>query len=400
MWTYEETHPWIEFSVDLRRLQPHDWLLLGEARSKCEHVAGVPLLPDVARQLHRVSLIKGAAATTAIEGNTLTEAEVGDRVDGIKRLPASREYLGVEVDNVVAAYNLIVSELPQGELHALTPDRIRQMNTLVLEGLELEDDVVPGQVRTHGAGVPGYRGAPAEECDYLLARLCEWLESDDFHHEDDAWAFCLVCVRAVIAHLYIEWIHPFGDGNGRTGRLVEYQLLLASGFVPSPAAHLLSNHYNLTRPHYYRALDQARQKGPGELAFVRYALEGFVDGLREQLSMIGAQLMAVMWRDYVHDRLRDGFRNVSSAPAVRARELVLALSEPTERSRLTQLSPEVARLYAAASQKTLTRDLHAVEALGLVVRDGELFRPKRESLLSFLPLQAPREGTSQAPGQA
>jgi len=207
-------------------------------------------------------------------------------------------------------------------------------------------------------------------------------------------------VRAVIAHLYIEWIHPFGDGNGRTGRLVEYQLLLASGFVPSPAAHLLSNHYNLTRPQYYRALDEARQKGTGELAFVRYAMEGFVDGLREQLSMIWEQQMAVMWRDYVYDRIREGFRNAAGAPAVRARELVLALVEPTERSRLTQLNPEVARLYATASQKTLTRDIHAVEALGLVVREGELFRPRRESLLSFLPLQAPREDAAQPLSQA
>jgi Fic family protein len=400
MWTYEKTHPWIDFSVDLRGFQPHDWLLLGEARSKCEHIAGVPLLPEVAQRLHRVSLIKGAAATTAIEGNTLSEDEVGDRIDGIKRLPASREYLGVEVDNVVAAYNMIVAELAEGELHALTPSRVRQLNSMVLQGLELEVGVAPGHVRAHAAGVPGYRGAPAEECEYLLERLCDWLESADFRHEDDAWAFCLVCVRAVIAHLYIEWIHPFGDGNGRTGRLVEYQLLLASGFVPSPAAHLLSNHYNLTRPQYYRALDEARQEGSGELAFVRYAMEGFVDGLREQLSMIWEQQMAVMWRDYVHDRIREGFRNASSAPAVRARELVLALTEPTQRSRLTQLSPAVAKLYATASQKTLTRDLHAVEALGLVVRDGESFRPKRESLLSFLPLQAPREDDAQPAGQA
>lgn len=390
MRTYEETHPWIDFSVDLRSLQPHDWLLLGEARSKCEHIAGVPLLPDVAEQLHRVSLIKGAAATTAIEGNTLNEDEVGDRVDGVKRLPESREYLGVEVDNVVSAYNMIVTELAKGELLGLTPHRIKQMNRLVLDGLELDDGVVPGEVRTHGAGVPGYRGAPPEDCEHLLDRLCDWLESEDFRHEDDAWAFCLVCVRAVIAHLYIEWIHPFGDGNGRTGRLVEYQLLLASGFVPSPAAHLLSNHYNLTRPHYYKALDAARQKGSGELSFVRYAIDGFVDGLREQLSMIWEQQMAVMWRDYVHDRIRDGFRNPSSAPAIRTRELVLAMTEPTERSRLTQLTPEVARLYASASQKTLTRDLHSAEALELLVRDGELFRPKRESLLSFLPIQATR----------
>ncbi len=398
MKTYQQTHPWIDFHVDLGLLQPRDWLLLGEARSKCEHIAGVPLLPDVAQQLHRVSLIKGAAATTAIEGNTLTEYEVGDRVDGIKRLPSSREYLGVEVDNVVAAYNLIFDEVASGAPGALTPDRIRQVNRLVLADLELEEGVAPGAVRTRSAGVPGYRGAPAEECEHLLSRLCDWLESDDFRHEDDALAFCLACARASIAHLYIAWIHPFGDGNGRTSRLVEYQLLLASGFVPSPAAHILSNHYNLTRPRYYRALEEARQGGSSELAFLRYALEGFVDGLREQLRMIREQQMAVMWRDYVHERIRDGFRNVTSAPAVRARELVLALTEPTERSRLTRLNPEVARLYATVSQKTLTRDIQDMEALGLVVRDGELFRPRYEALSAFLPLQAPREDSAQPAG--
>jgi Fic family protein len=391
MRTFEETHPWPDFSVDLSRLGPHDWLLLGEARSKCEHIAGVPLLPAIAEHLHRVSLIKGAAATTAIEGNTLSEEEVAERVEGIKRLPASREYLGVEVDNVIAAYNMIASELADGDLPPLTPERIRSLNALVLNGLELDEGVTPGEIRTHSAGVAGYRGAPPEDCEYLLARLCEWLQSDQFRHEDDAWNFCLVFVRAAVAHLYIEWIHPFGDGNGRTGRLVEYQLLLASGFVPSPAAHLMSNHYNLTRPQYYRALEKARAQDGGELSFVRYALEGFVDGLREQLQTIWDQQTTVMWRDYVYDRFRSGFRNASSAAAVRARELILALIEPTNRAELTQLSPEVARLYATKSPKTLTRDLHALEALDLVVREGERLRPNRDLLLSFLPLQAPRE---------
>jgi hypothetical protein len=54
-------------------------------------------------------------------------------------------------------------------------------------------------------------------------------------------------IAAVVAHVYFEWIHPFGDGNGRTGRLIELKLLLEAG-VPQPAAHLLSNHYNATRP--------------------------------------------------------------------------------------------------------------------------------------------------------
>ena len=138
MRTYERAHPWLDFSFDLRGLNEHDWVLFGEARSRCEHIAGVPLLPAVAEQLHRVYLVKGVAATTAIEGNTLSEEEVQARVEGVGDLPASREYLGVEVDNVIAAYNEIVNELASGRRDALTPERVKELNARVLQDLELE----------------------------------------------------------------------------------------------------------------------------------------------------------------------------------------------------------------------------------------------------------------------
>ncbi|MFA4965421.1 MAG: Fic family protein [Thermoleophilia bacterium] len=403
MRTYEQTHPWLDFSFDLRGLSEHDWMLFGEARSKCEHIAGVPLLPAVALRLHRVYLIKGAAATTAIEGNTLSEDEVRARVEGTGDLSASREYLGVEVDNVVAAYNEIVDHLAAGGQGDLTPDRIKQFNARVLSGLELEDGVVPGEVRSHSVAVHGYRGAPAEDCDHLLSRLCDWLNSRDFRHDDPEWAFCLAVLRAVIAHLYLEWIHPFGDGNGRTGRLIEYQLLIASGFVSSPAAHLLSNHYNLTRNGYYRALDQARQPDGGEFAFARYALQGFVDGLRDQLRVIQEQQLAVMWRDYVSERLAAEFERAASPAAARARALMLAMDGPVERTQVTDLNAEVARLYARVSPKTLQRDLATLEELELVVRDGDMLTPNGAALLAFLPFRVPPGGGvngQEPPGQA
>jgi hypothetical protein len=53
MRTFERTHPWISFRIDLRKAAPSLWLLLGEAASKCEHIAGVPLRPSVAQSLHQ-----------------------------------------------------------------------------------------------------------------------------------------------------------------------------------------------------------------------------------------------------------------------------------------------------------------------------------------------------------
>ena len=73
MRTYETTHPWLTFQLDLRKARPQLWMMLGEAQSKCEHIARVPLRPQIAQELHQVYLVKGVLATTAIEGNTLSE---------------------------------------------------------------------------------------------------------------------------------------------------------------------------------------------------------------------------------------------------------------------------------------------------------------------------------------
>jgi Fic family protein len=195
-------------------------MLLGEAQSKCEHIVAAPIHPDVARRLHALYLSKGAAATTAIEGNTLTEDEVLQRVQGRLHLPPSREYLGVEVDNIVAACNDITADVASGREFRLEPQRIMKFNRRVQAGLDVEEGVVPGEYRAHSVVVGGvYRGSPAEDCAYLLARLCAWLNGPELAPvTDDDMSFALQLFRAILAHLYIAWIHPFGDGNGGPGR--------------------------------------------------------------------------------------------------------------------------------------------------------------------------------------
>ena len=75
---YLRTHPWLTFKIDLNDAPYPIWMLLAEAQSKSQYVAGIPLLPAVADRLHRLYLAKGVLATAAIEGNTLTEQEVVD----------------------------------------------------------------------------------------------------------------------------------------------------------------------------------------------------------------------------------------------------------------------------------------------------------------------------------
>ena len=377
--TFERTHPWIEFRLDLRRLRPRSWLLLGEALSKAEHIAGVPLLPSAQRQLHSLYLTKGIQATTAIEGNTLTEEQVARRLRGDLDLPPSREYLGREVDNIQVACKQIGEAVLDARGGDLSLETVCNYTRLVLQGLPAAAEVKPGQIRQHSVGVGPYLGPPAEDCRFLLARMCEWLGPDFPQVEGSRLATGLL--KAILAHLYIAWIHPFADGNGRTARLVEFHLLLAAG-APAAAAHLLSNHYNQTRSEYYRQLQRSHEAEDGVTEFLAYALLGFVDGLRDQIRFIQAQQLGVHWINYVHS----AFRQQDTAAGHRRRRLVIDLSahpEGIEISAVRRLTARLAEAYATKTDKTVRRDLNALEGRGLIEIKDKRVRARTELMLAY-----------------
>ncbi len=382
---YEKSHPWIKFSAAKIENKPRLWALLGECQSKCEHIGGVPLRPDVAMKMHKLYLAKGAFATTAIEGNTLSEEEVLKVLSGELTLPHSREYLQQEVENVASAFDSIYQQIKDNSLPEMTVNELKNLNKCVLNGLALEQGVVPGEIRTHEVGVFRYRGAPAQDCQYLLERTITWLrESAEFQHGRDMTIMDGI-VKAIMGHLYLAWIHPFGDGNGRTARLVEYRILLKCG-VPSPAVHLLSNHYNLTRAEYYRQLDLASSSGGNYLPFVEYALQGFVDGLREQIRYIRTFQLEVVWRNYVHELF--GIRK--SDVDRRRRDLVLALGdkrEPVRMSNVHTLSSQMGMHYGNRNRMILNRDLNELKTMGLVERTPSGSRAKLEIVEAFLPFR-------------
>jgi cell filamentation protein, protein adenylyltransferase len=384
--TYQETHPWIDFRVDLRNASPELWMLLGEARSKIAHIAGALLNPDVAREMHNVYLTKGVLATTAIEGNTLSEEEARRRIEGDLDLPPSREYLGREIDNIIAAYNEIKDELVAGTAPPMTRPTIENYNRLILKDLDLEEGVVPGQIPEHSVGVGNYAGAPREDCKHLLERLSGWLNGPDFAPRGPGWEIPMALLKAIVAHLYIAWIHPFGDGNGRTARLMELRILLEAG-VPTPATHLLSNHYNQTRTEYYRQLRQASKGGGNVLPFIQYALQGFVDGLRDQLGKIREQQFADRWEQYVYQR----FGRTNTPARVRQRQLVLEMSKfdlPLLKTQLPRLSAGLFEMYHGKTDKTLSRDINAVIKMGLVRRELGAYVPNKHVIEAFLPVMA------------
>lgn len=386
--------------------------------------------PRDARKLYRMYLVKGVKATTAIENNTLTEEQVGRVLDGTLELPPSQEYLGQEVRNILDVCEDIRDQILAGTAPRLTREWIADANRAVLGGMEdvLGEGVIPGEVPAFQVVVGRYRGAPREDCDYLLDRLCRWLDEDDMPGpgpgaaegdasqaepsgaSDNGAAADVTALtdapvpagnvfqdarrrrmaegilKATLAHLYIAWIHPYGDGNGRTARLVEFMLLARAG-VPFPSAHLMSNHFNLTRNRYYRELDRSsRVSGPvrGDVfGFVEYAVRGFVDGLADQCRYIEHVQMELAWEDFVFQT----FRQTKETPATRRRrEIVLVLSsrqEPVRKQDVPSLTSQLARMYAEKTPKTLTRDLNWLVDEDLIERGPEGYQARMEQMKAF-----------------
>jgi len=261
---------------------------------------------------------------------------------------------------------------------------LKLFNRQILENLKVGEQVVPGKTRGHSVVVGNYRAVPPEDCEYLLKKTCDWLNSSEWDQAPGSPGVTGI-VKAIIAHLYIAWIHPFGDGNGRTARLLELQILLNSD-IPTPAAHLLSNHYNLTRTEYYRQLDRS-SKERDIVAFIKYALRGFVDGLGEQISKIREQIIDVSWENYIYEIYRDKDTKAQR----RRRRLILDISKsstPLEFKDIKQISPRIAEQYAQKSYRTVRNDFMELLKLDLVsIQEDGRFTANRRKILAFLPFK-------------
>jgi len=373
--------------LSLKGAEQEFWLQLGEASSKCEHLAGTPLSPGVAEELNKIFLVKGVLATTAIEGNTLSVEQVLQQVDGELELPPSQEYLKQEVQNILDVCNEEIRAIQDpNKDRRLCKKIIESYNKKILYKLKVDKGVVPGKLRSHSVVVGNvYRGAPAENCEYLLDRLCEWLNGPAFVAPKADLVIPYAMLKAIVAHIYLAWIHPFGDGNGRTARLMEFHILFSSG-VPLPAAHLLSDHYNLTRTQYYRELDGASKSGGKLIPFIQYAIEGFLDGLRGQIEEIKRHQMGVAWENYVHNHFRDKKLTVTQK---RRRDLVLELSSHgwVAVTDIDELSATLARAYAGAGSRMIQRDLNAVHKMGLISRDYGRVLANKHIMEAFRPVK-------------
>jgi len=344
----------------------------------------MPLKPQYRDKLLHVSLIKGAQATTAIEGNTLSEEEIA-KIEEDWSLPPSKEYLGIEVKNILEAFNTLLKEvIVDNNSRIVSPDLIRDFHKMISKNLGEHLDAIPGRFRSDSRVVGQYLAPDHRHVPELIDKMCRWLRQE-FHYTEGQ-NFKTSVIEAVVAHVYLEWIHPFGDGNGRTGRLLEFYILLRAG-LPNIASHILSNFYNETRSEYYRQLKNANKKR--DLTdFINYAVKGFRDGLKENLEVIQKNQFEIFWHNHIYESFallkytkKDAFK--------RKRELMLQFPVGREVSidEIQLLTPSIAQKYATVKRSTIVRDLKELQDLELLLKIGRKYMANTEILKALIPIR-------------
>ena len=182
-------------------------------------------------------------------------------------------------------------------------------------------------------------------------------------------------IRAPLVHLYFERIHPFWDGNGRVGRVIEATLLLQAGFRYAPFA--LSHFYLEHIDAYFslfntcRKADEAGKTHPNQ-AFVAFHLDGMrqtLDALHDRVNRIVDQLL---FDARLVAALEAGELNTRQYVIVRR---VLDNGQPLALTELRQ-SSTYQTLYRNKTDKTRQRDLRRLRDQGWLRVDNQgLLRP-------------------------
>lgn len=275
-----------------------------------------------ALKLRRVNRLRSIHSSLAIEGNTLSLNQVTDILDGKRVVAPLREIQ--EVKNAIATYDC-ASSLDPFSVADLLKAHGMMMSALV-DGA--------GCFRTGGVGVFSgdqvvHIAPPSGQVPQLVASLFDWLRNSLDH----------LLIRSCVFHYEFEFIHPFADGNGRTGRL--WQSLILGMWNPLFLHLPVETMVHDNQQGYHEAIQQSTEKadsGP----FIDFMLERILEALQQQLPENAGGVSGGVSGGVTGDRV---LVFIQGHPGLRAKGLSEALAMP---------------------QRTLERHLHRLRQEGKI----------------------------------
>ncbi len=298
-------------------------------------------------RLRKANRVKTIHSSLAIEGNTLSESQVSDIIDG-KHIVAPIKQIQ-EVKNAIAAYELYPKLNPFDIKHLLKAHGV-MMSALVDNS---------GRFRRSGVGVFDsqkcvHLAPPADRVPTLMSELFEWLNKAKDH----------LLIRSCVFHYEFEFIHPFEDGNGRMGRL--WQSLILGRLNPIFEHLPVENMVYANQQAYYNAISTATVAGESS-PFITFMLTVILKTLKEHqgepLSKDDVELSDVD-KEFVEKFGEEYGMKYGKEYGISDKKILLLLcSEPTLSAR------EIAERIGM-SLRGVEKQIKKLKSLGVISREG------------------------------
>lgn len=248
-----------------------------------EHLRGRSVSSSTSRQifvqLKSLFHIIEALSSARIEGNHTTLAGFVEKRAHKDKNSQNEDESMKEIINLMHALDFIDEHI------ASTPisrEFILELHKIVVGGLTREGDDRIGGFRDKDVSIANSKHIPPSRYDVadLMRELIEYIESETTSRDE--------LFKIALAHHRFVWIHPFGNGNGRTVRLLTYAMLCKKGYIEPNTLRL----FNPTavfagdRHRYYDMLERADSgDDAGLLDWSEYFLSGIKDETEKTLRL-------------------------------------------------------------------------------------------------------------------
>lgn len=260
------------------------WLSeIAQIKAMVDHAT---LLPAREAMLRRATTIKMAHSSTSIEGNTLKEYQVLQVVEG-KKVHAETSDI-IEVQNYLKALRLLdtlskKSTFTRSDVLAIHAQVIMGLVDAEKTGVLRHGPVYVVNTRPTAKDQLVYTPPAWEKVPGLLDDLIHWCNHSPEIHP---------IIQAGVLHYQFESIHPFTDGNGRTGRLLTLLHLYQSGWDFKKVL-VLEEYYDENRKNYYQALQTGSTYKKRDGADITPWLTYFIKGFWEETLRVKEQVVSL-----------------------------------------------------------------------------------------------------------
>lgn len=347
---------WPSFSYNIQGIQP---LILTFAQETGE-ISG--LLEGLSDELKAETVMQimltEAIKTSEIEGEFISRNDVISSIRnnlGWNKTPVSIK------DKRASSVTALMLEVRKSYNQPLTIGMLQAWHRTLLAH---QPNVNPGKWRkgtapmqivsgTHGREVLHFEAPPSADIGSEMEAFVHWFNTASFPLKNEMSEGIL---KAAIAHLYFESIHPFEDGNGRIGRAIAE--LALSNSLGRPVMLSLSKIIEQHKTTYYEALKGA-QRSMEISAWIQYFATVILEAQRDARSVVHFTLLK--------SKFFDSFKHDLNERQLKAINKMLEKGPDGFEGGMT------AKKYVSitkTSKATATRDLQELQTLGVLVREG------------------------------